>query len=151
LGLVKKRFLQIEDEFKRMAAVQMNDVRLQQYFERVFPDPTRGSDSDRYGKALQEARQNRESAEYFFLKGRGNDLKGTAGTLWAAYNGVTEFVDRPVEVNKAKTEAALTRAYDQKLKDMWFGEGYSIKARAFTVAAQYGGAWSEVLPPAHPL
>jgi|SRR5580704_10625579 hypothetical protein len=131
--------MHIEEEFKRMAVVQMNGVRLQQYFERVFPDPARGSDPDRYEKALQEAQSNRASAEYFFAQGRGNGLKGVAGTLWAAYNGVTEFIDPPLEISNVKTEAAITKAYDRKLKDMWFGAGYSAKARAFTVAAQYSG------------
>jgi hypothetical protein len=47
-----------------------------------------------------------------------------------------KFIDRPLEISTAKTEAAITKAYDRKLKDMWFGAGYSAKARAFTVAAQ---------------
>jgi hypothetical protein len=64
---------------------------------------------------------------------------------------VTEFVDRPVDTSKLKTEPAITKAYNRKLKDMWFGEGYSAKARAFTVATQYGDAWGGTLPPARPL
>jgi phage/plasmid-like protein (TIGR03299 family) len=150
LGLVNKQFLHIEEKFKRMAAVQMDSARIQQYFKRVFPDPTRGADSDRYAKALQQAQYDRASAEFFFVHGSGSELDGVAGTLWAAYNGVAEFIDRPLGISKAKTEATITKAYDRKLKDMWFGEGYSTKARAFTVATQFCGEGVETLGPGRP-
>jgi hypothetical protein len=50
-----------------------------------------------------------------------------AGRLWAAYNGVTEYIDY-------KRYAKATD--DRQVDDIWFGDGYSIKARAYTIAEQ---------------
>ena len=43
------------------------------------------------------------------------------GTLWAAYNGVTELVDHHMNY----------RSRWQRLDSLWFGEGERIKQRAF--------------------
>jgi hypothetical protein len=60
-----------------------------------------------------------------FERGRGNDLPGVKGTLWAAYNAVTEFL-------------AHERGKDNetRLDSMWFGGGASINQRALTTAVQ---------------
>jgi phage/plasmid-like protein (TIGR03299 family) len=113
LGIVGKRFMEIEEEFKRMVAVQIDGARLQQYLERVFPDPERGADNDRYEKTLREVRHDRAGAEYFFVQGRGNAAKGVAGTLWAAYNGVAEYIDQPPDVTDLKSPEAITKARDR--------------------------------------
>jgi hypothetical protein len=60
-------------------------------------------------------------------------LDGVKGTLWAAYNGVAEYVD----YGKFAGAAA-----DRRLTAMWFGEGYSIKARAFGAAEKNLAAWA---------
>ena len=52
--------------------------------------------------------------------GRGTDLKGTRGTLWGAYNAITEHIDHD------RTDKGL--AY------MAIGAGATIKQRAFAVA-----------------
>jgi hypothetical protein len=54
------------------------------------------------------------------------------GTLWAAYNGVAEYIDYR-RFGKASD--------DRQLNAIWFGEGYSAKARAFSAAlwAAYNG------------
>ena len=59
-------------------------------------------------------------------QGAGNRLKGVEGTLWAAYNGVTEYLDH----RKIRQNA------DQRLSSTWFGEANRIKARALTVAVE---------------
>src|SRR5436309_430074 len=54
--------------------------------------------------------------------GRGSDIKGIRGTLWGAYNAVTEYVDHD------KTSDSL--AY------MATGRGAEIKQRAFGLAVE---------------
>jgi hypothetical protein len=54
-----------------------------------------------------------------FHKGKGNDLPGVQGTLWAAYNGIAEMVDH----------GANKRSPSQHLDYIWFGGGYGVKAR----------------------
>jgi phage/plasmid-like protein (TIGR03299 family) len=127
LKAITIRYGEIEGIFKAMTAVPMNGERIEKYVHQVFPDPRRGNDEARYEKARAQVETDRTGAEYFFQMGRGNTEKGVAGTLWAAYNGVTEYID-----HRRYTKATD----DRQVEAIWFGDGYSAKARAFTVAEQ---------------
>lgn len=125
LNAIKGRYGALEGAFKGMTTVQVDENRLQRYLLQVFPDPRRRADEDRYQRALEQARMDRAGVEYMFTEGRGNKQKGVAGTLWAAYNGVIEYVDY-------RKYAKATD--DRQVETIWFGDGYSAKARAFTAA-----------------
>ena len=56
------------------------------------------------------------------------------GTLWAAYNGVTELIDH----RKARQHSADTTL--GRLNSIWFGRGAAIKERALRVAEQMATA-----------
>jgi hypothetical protein len=81
--------------------------------------------------ALIRAERNRDWAEHFFDEGRGNRLPGVRGTLWAAFNGVTELLDH------RKTR----QSPHQRLSSLWFGDNYRTKARAFALAQEKMEAW----------
>lgn len=68
----------------------------------------------------------RNLGRHLFDCGRGNKEEKTRGTLWAAYNGITELVDHHWQYQ--------SRA--QRLSWLWFGEGERIKLRAFEEAAK---------------
>ncbi len=72
-----------------MTKVKMDKERLKQYYRIVFPDPRDPTNE----RALMRVAQNRETAELYYRKGRGNQEKGVTDTLWAAYNGVTGMAD----------------------------------------------------------
>lgn len=129
LGLIKRGYEEIEEAFQNMARVEMDKQRLHKYFHQVFPEPNR-EDQD----AAHEAESHRKWAAYFFEKGRGNDRPGVQGTLWAAYNGITEYVDH---CRKRKSP----QSDDRRLNSIWFGEGAQIKARAFRVAVNNLPNW----------
>lgn len=133
LGIVDRRYQLIERVFQGMVKVKLHAATLDRYLRQVFPDP-QGDDAER---ATAKATENRIWCGYFFDSGKGNDLRGVRGTLWAAYNGVTEFVDhcfpqRPGSNADDPTAAAMIR----KLDSVWFGHGYSIKARAYLAATE---------------
>jgi len=110
LGIIHRRYDGLAETFQTMTRIQMGNGRLEGYFGRVFPDPEDPEDE----KALRKATRARLCAEHFFLNGAGNDMPGVQGTLWAAYNGVTEYVDhRQMKTSK-----------DGRLNSIWFGEGY---------------------------
>jgi hypothetical protein len=69
---------------------------------------------------------------YFFDQGRGNRLPGVSGSLWAAFNGVTEWQD-----HRKKRQNS-----NQRLSSIWFGESARIKSRAFTVAQDKMAVWN---------
>jgi hypothetical protein len=51
-------------------------------------------------------------------------MEGVSGSLWAGFNGVTEWIDH------RKTR----QISNQRLNSAWFGESFRIKSRAFSVA-----------------
>jgi hypothetical protein len=122
----------------------MDSNRLARYLKLVFPDPadTRSSGlsssiggsetrEERMRRAKERAETNRRWGEHFFLEGRGNQLQGIKGTLWAAYNGIAELCDH--RRTGLSAERLLTSA--------WFGEGYRIKAKAHKIATENMAAW----------
>lgn len=132
LNAFKVRYGELEGVFKSMTTARVNGERLQQYLHQTFPDPRRRDDGARYERALAQVRTDRAGAEYFYVMGRGNRETGVAGTLWAAYNGAVEYIDY-------RKYAKATD--DRQVEAIWFGDGYSIKARAFTLAEKAAASW----------
>jgi phage/plasmid-like protein (TIGR03299 family) len=128
LGIIRERYADIEASFKRMAQIKMHKERLSEYLSLVFPDPS-DPENERQVKQIKE---NRSLAEYFFDQGAGNRIKGVSGTLWAAYNGVTEFIDH---------RRTARQTMDRRLNSIWFGDGYLTKVRAFTIANDKSETW----------
>ena len=122
LGIIDKQYDDIGLTFQKMANVQINTGHLGEYLTRVFPDPV--DEENRAGR--KRAMQNRSLAEHFFDQGKGNRVPGVCGTLWAAYNGITELVDH----RKTKQDD------DRRLESIWFGDGYLVKARAYRIATE---------------
>jgi phage/plasmid-like protein (TIGR03299 family) len=128
LGIITNRFQNIEKEFQRLAEIQMTGNRLAGYLSEVFPMPA--DEADELAKKRVELA--RRDSQMFFETGRGNNLANIRGTLWAAYNGIAEFIDY------GKTR----RNRSQRLDNIWFGGGYLTKARAFRVAIAKAAEWN---------
>ena len=62
--------------------------------------------------------------------GRGSDIKGVRGTAWGAYNAITEFIDHKRKVRGGE---------DNRIGSIWFGQGSSVKQRAFVLGARLAG------------
>jgi hypothetical protein len=119
-----------------MARIQLDSKGLDGYLNQVFPIPAEPDSSSLFhkeeqhclvGRSVQSrarAIANHRWAKYFFENGKGNKAPGVQGTLWAAYNGITEMVDH--RMNGLNDERLL--------QSMWFGGGYQAKARAFRQA-----------------
>ena len=122
LGVVENEFARAGMVFRRMAEIPVGGEALGWYLDQVFPYPEDRTDSARLARVTRD----REWAGYFFDQGEGNGAAKVRGTLWAAYNGVTEYVDHRV----------LDQTGDRRLASVWFGDGRRIKARAFAAAVQ---------------
>jgi phage/plasmid-like protein (TIGR03299 family) len=122
LAQIRTRYDTMEEALQAMARVPVNVSQLTEYLTEVFKpsDPTDEG-------ALVRAERNRDWAEHFFDEGRGTRLPGVRGTLWAAFNGVTELLDH------RKTR----QTPGQRLTSLWFGENYRLKARAFRMAQEW--------------
>ena len=120
LGIIKKRYDALAETFQNMVKVQMDDGRIALYLEKVFPEPADPDDE----RAAMRVHYERACAEHLSEHGAGVDIPGVRGSLWAAYNGVTEYVDH----------RAMKTTNDGRLNSIWFGNGYLAKARAFDAA-----------------
>ena len=124
---INHRFNEIGATFCRFAGTNISTQQLDKYLQLVFPEPKRLSDESVYRRALRQMQDDRNASKRFFETGKGNEINGVAGTLWAAYNGVAEYVD----FHKYKTG-------DGKwLETIWFGAGDAIKTRAFEAALRF--------------
>lgn len=60
-----------------------------------------------------------------FETGRGNDMPGVRGTMWAAYNAITEYISHERGRNQ-----------DNRVDSVWFGDGAKVAQRALDVAVK---------------
>lgn len=126
MGIINKRYTEIEDTFKQLLKIQMTDVTLTRYLEDIFPDPKNRKDTKQYEYELSRAKSNREWSKYLFENGEGNRMTGVSGSLWAALNGVTELIDHKI----------TKQSNNRKLNSVWFGDGAVIKGKAYKAAVE---------------
>ncbi len=121
-------YKEIEDLYKKMARKQMDVKTTTRYFETIFPVIP-----DAQGLTTHQRQQNaRHTATAKALlqhleTSKTLQLKGIRGTLWGAYNAITEYTDHPP--NYQKGPGSL-------LKRIWFGKGDQIKRKALETAVQ---------------
>lgn len=121
----------IEGIFQRFAETEVDEQRLHEYIETVFP--TKENDSQKTRETIE---QHKKDAIDLFNVGRGNSEIGVSGTLWAAYNGITEFADHRM--------IAGTKCQSVRMGRLWFGDAAKLKTLAFSTAAHLSKKWSRV-------
>lgn len=119
----------IEGKFKEMAQHKMSRKKLNQYFNSIYPvidikDVKTVSQMDK--REINIGIQNQLIRN--FEEGFGVKELGIGGTLWAAYNAVTQHVDHPVNYKLGNNKL---------LKRIWFGDGEAIKKKAYVNALQF--------------
>lgn len=124
LRLVNTRYQSIEHDFRTLVKVQMTGNLLKEYLDRLFPSPR---DPGRPALEEQLNLDLRERAKFLFECGSGNNLLGARGTLWAAYNGVTEAVD---------FRAGMRHNPRRHLSSIWYGRGREVKVKALSTALE---------------
>ncbi len=118
LGLTNKLYAELDCIFNSMSAKHIDGKSLASYVNAVFPKVSNSGDRSRIIKTREKVLELAET-------GRGAEL--SRGTVWGAYNAVTEFVDH----------YRLTSVTDAAgLKSMWFGSGERIKKQAFRTAME---------------
>ena len=129
VGVILKQYDSLVQNYQRFAKLQMGSDHLERYLGEVFPMPKqRANQGDRsYQEVVARTTHLRRSGGRLFEEGRGNKTAAIRGTLWAAYNGVTELVDHHLAyANAAK-----------RMESICFGEGERTKQVAFDVALKF--------------
>lgn len=118
LGITTKAFSDTALHYRAMAGRQMGTDGASEYFKLVVPDNP---------LAVNHTRTNntRDVLKHLYENGRGNDMPQTRGTLWAAYNAVTEYIDH-VRMGAATPQ--------KRLYGTWFGTGADLRRVALKEA-----------------
>ncbi len=116
LGLTNKLYEELDHIFNQMSSTRIDGRVLSDYVAKVFPDPLTNGCPHRRNPV-------REKVFELAHVGKGADL--ARGTLWGAYNAVTEYVDY---------YRRLTNGDSTRLRSIWFGSGERIKQHAFKLA-----------------
>lgn len=120
LGLYNQLYEQLEGAFNVMALKQITGDELLKYVQTLMPAEREDKEDSKWALMQQEKVMDLHES------GAGSEM--ARGTVWGAYNAVTEFTDHVVW-NAGKTGALL--------KSLWFGGSREkLKERAFELAVK---------------
>lgn len=124
MDLARQEFAATAEQLRELARVGCSDLTLRRYVRKVFFPAMEATDFEAGG-----GKGDRILAQVIplFECGRGADL--SRGTLWGAFNAVTEF-----------TTHIRGRSADGRVDSQWFGEGAKIAQRALGTALEFAKA-----------
>lgn len=118
MDISRAQFVATTEQFRQLARHDVNAEDLRKYVKTVL------GHEHTEDKDLPTQTENKiEVITSLFEYGRGNDLPGVKGTVWAAYNAVTEYL----------THAAGSDA-DKRYHSLWFGQGAQRNQLALDLA-----------------
>jgi len=116
LGLSNSLYEQLDTTFNHMSLTKISDKQLLDYVKALVPD----NEADEENAKNQGIRR---TVLELYESGQGASL--SRGTLWGAFNCVTEYTDHEMEGNPAT-----------RLESIWFGRGEQLKMKAFQLAGR---------------
>lgn len=109
MNLVKQEFEATSEQFKMLANTNVNQEDVKKYFKTVLM-------TDKDTRTLNQLIE-------LFETGRGNHLEGVRGTMWAAYNAVTEHL-----------QYYSGRSDETRFGSLWLGQNAAKSKRALELA-----------------
>lgn len=131
LGVANKNFQQMEESFNAFQRHQMTDADIKNYLLRCFNvAPTKGDQQfkDQESDVKKEQRAIGQILELHEV-GKGSDM--ARGTLWGAFNAVTEWTNH---YRTYKEHEGGNSKADNKLNSIWFGQSALLMDRALQEA-----------------
>jgi len=116
MELANAEFESTSEQYRLLARKTINQADLRKYVRRVLKIE---DDENPSTRSLNIAEAIFGLAE----AGRGNDLPSIRGTLWAAYNGVSEWLTH-----------SRGRSEDNRLNSLWFGDSALTNRHALDIA-----------------
>lgn len=119
IGIVSAQFSLFEDITRKMAMTQVTSEALKKYFiaSGIVPQIKEGEEVSTRAQNIME------EVSTLFERGKGAELPAAKGTLWGAFNAVTEYVDY-----------FRSSKGDNRAKSLLVGSGANIKQKAFDSA-----------------
>jgi len=121
MDLANQEFEATAQQYQLLARKSINQADLHKYVRRVLKIEDEPNPSTRIQNIAEEIARLTE-------EGRGNDLPSVRGSLWAAYNGVSEWLT----YNRGHSE-------DSRINSLWFGDSANINRHALEVALDMAG------------
>ncbi len=123
LAKANAQYAKFAESINLFAEKDLTETVIKDYLNTLIPDKA---------NAKHKTRSENIRAEIARLAvvGMGQDMDGVKGTLWALYNGVTEYVDYH---RGTRGESDSDRA-ENRLESVFFGSGKELKDQAFKLA-----------------
>ena len=118
MNLADQEFEATAEQYRFLASKQINATDLHKYVKIVLDVHQQEED-----ELATRTKNIIGKVEEFFLLGKGNDLPGVNGTYWAAYNGVTEYLN----YEKGRTN-------ENRMDSLWFGQNGNLSQKALDTA-----------------
>lgn len=127
LGIANSRFQQMEESFNQMAAIQMKEQDVKNFLMRCFEvEMDSKPDTDDKYKNQRAVIQCLELHE----SGKGSEM--TRGTLWGAFNAITEWTSN----YRTYKDRGNSSKEDNKVNSIFFGQSSTLTDRAMAEAGK---------------
>jgi phage/plasmid-like protein (TIGR03299 family) len=127
LGVIAARFDAFDEELHAMLDAELTARQVNRYFNSLLPAVT----DEMSLRGLANRRVTLENFKNNFEDDT-NTLPGVKGTVWAAYNAVSEWADHQ---RKFRGVDDVARA-ESRLESVWFGGSHEFKTKAYESALE---------------
>ncbi len=132
MGIVNREFADRFNVYKSLTLTSMTQKSLKTYFETLYRPPVPDAETGKIPERTEDNHRWRmQTLTRLFEAGPGMNIVGVKGTLWAAYNAVTDYVDH---YNRGQDA-------DKRLDSLMWGAGHRIKEQALELAAFKQDSW----------
>ena len=118
MNLADQEFETTAEQYRFLASRSINAKDLRKYVKIVV-----GAHEEKAEELSTRTKNIIGTIENLFESGQGNDLPGVAGTYWAAYNSVTEYLNYTKGRNN-----------ENRMDSLWFGQNGSMSQKALATA-----------------
>jgi phage/plasmid-like protein (TIGR03299 family) len=130
INVANQRFEATADQYRLLASKQINQAELEKYVKVVFAQKSILQTAEQEAGLVIPKEENTSrilnKIQPLFEHGKGNDLPGVAGTMWAAYNAVTEYI----QYERGHSTTTEANRFDSTL----FGTGQTLNKKALETA-----------------
>lgn len=136
MGLVEKTYGSLSEMFNLFAQVEMNTAEIKEFTKTVLKAAkmTKADlvDDGSEDEAQEDEKDPRALSTILELNAGGMGSELASGTLWGAYNAITEYVD-----HQKKYRGDEDARKNNRLKSVWFdGSGQKVKTAAYKQAVK---------------
>ena len=125
MNLANKEFESTSEQYRKLANTTINANDLQKYVKLVFKKNS-AVESETEKETDDELSRVEEKVTELFETGIGANLSGVHGTLWGAYNAITEFLTWH-----------RGRSQDRRLDQLWFGAAATLSQKALHIGTDF--------------